>query len=149
MYRRLNILYAEDDLDDIELFREGLNGLETHHNLSVIRYGHEVLDRVRHEIPDLIFMDYNLPGCDGSECVQLLKADPKVRHIPIVMYSTSSPEFAVDRCFARGAARYLIKPVDYPALFLGLQYIFDLFKKSELTPIDRERFVIDFYKRKV
>lgn len=143
----LKIFFADDDPDDLDFIQEGLQKVAPAHTLRYVNHGDEVLPALKAGIPDLIFLDYNMPGCDGTLCLQMIKAEPQLKHIPVVMYSTSSAKFSLNECYNLGAARYLLKPVDYAGIFKGLEVIFDLYNKGELVRPEFDNFLIDTYRR--
>lgn len=144
----LIVVFADDDLDDLEILRDGLNQIAPNHTLHYVNDGEQVLPVTRTFKPHIIFLDFNMPACDGSECLRLLKKDNQLKEIPVVMYSTSSADFSLLECYNLGAARYLLKPVNYSGIFKGLEVIFDLYQKGLLVTPSFEKFMIDTYKMK-
>jgi CheY-like chemotaxis protein len=145
MQAQLRILFADDDPDDLFLLQEGLLKVAPPHTLHYVNHGADVLAAVRERPPDLIFLDYNMPGYDGTECLKMIKSDPALQDIPVVMYSTSSARFSLDECYKLGAARYLLKPVNYAGIFRGLQIIFELYNNKQLIRPYFQQFLIDTY----
>ena len=142
----LVILFADDDPDDLDLLTEALLQVAPQHVLYHVNRGDKVIAAAKEHVPDLIFLDYNMPGCDGAECLQIIKADLKLQHIPVVMYSTSSATASLAQCYKLGAARYMLKPVTYSGIFKGLEIILDLHKSGQLIRPDFNEFVMDTYK---
>ncbi|MCX6944572.1 MAG: response regulator [Opitutales bacterium] len=66
--------------------------------------------------PNLILMDVKMPGIDGLEATRRLKADPRTRHIPVVMLTAFAAATDVEDCLAAGADGFLAKPVDFAKL---------------------------------
>ncbi len=106
-------LLADDDSDDADMFREILSEIDA----SIIFHrswsGHEVLDilndkSLRH--PDIIFMDINMPGMNGWQCLAKLKSNEAHKHIPVIMYSTSSHQRDAEIALDLGALGFLTKP---------------------------------------
>ena len=73
--------------------------------------------------PVLVLMDLNTPGTDGREALAVVKADPALKAIPVVVFSTSANPKDVGFCYAAGANAYHVKPVRYPD---HLQLVIDL-----------------------
>lgn len=144
--RSIRILYTDDDPDDFELLQEGLLKVAPEHTLHFVNDAQNFISAVKEFNPNLIFLDYNMPLCDGAECLKRLMEDPALKHIPVVMYCTSSSEGTLAECFQLGAARYLLKPVDYTGIFKGLHFIFDLYHDGRLIQPEFDRFFIDTYK---
>lgn len=117
MLRRFFLI--DDDVDDSELFMEALTEIDP----AIICYhafdGQTALEKLRqHEIsdPDIIFLDINMPGMNGWQFLSSLKKEDALRHIPVVMYSTSSAKRDYDIARVMGALCFLTKPSDYKAL---------------------------------
>ncbi|HYF33035.1 MAG TPA: response regulator [Chitinophagaceae bacterium] len=117
-------LLADDDNDDMQLFCEALESVDP----SVICYcavnGLEVLDILsREEKPDLIFLDVNMPGMNGWQCLKAIKEIEAYKHIPVFMYSTSAHQREVDIALNLGAMCFFTKPHKFSELKSILQVI--------------------------
>lgn len=117
--KSVHILLVEDNEGDILLTTEALEGNKLIDAISVVKNGQEALDFVFQKgayqnvkIPDLILLDINLPLKSGHEVLQILKKDPIVKHIPVIMLSTSSSEKDIKTAYAYYANCYITKPVD-------------------------------------
>jgi CheY-like chemotaxis protein len=117
----VEILLVEDSPNDVEMtvraLKNGRVSLTNH--LTVARDGQEALDilfgRGNHDRyrPGLILLDLNLPKVDGREVLEKIKADPKLRRIPVVVLTVSNREEDVARCYDVGANTYITKPVRF------------------------------------
>ena len=115
----IEILLVEDNSGDARLAREALRDAKVRNNLTWIADGTEALAFLRHEgkygravRPDLILLDLNLPRKDGREVLTEIKADEKLRRIPVVILTTSQAEEDVLRAYHLNANCYITKPVD-------------------------------------
>jgi len=115
----IEILLVEDNPGDVELTREALEESKVHTRLSVARDGVEALAFLRREgahadatTPDLILLDLNLPKKDGRAVLADIKADPVLRHIPVVVLTSSQAEQDILRAYELHANCYVTKPVD-------------------------------------
>lgn len=121
------ILYAEDDVDDYGFFEETLARVYPVAKCINARNGREVLDILDAStiLPDLIFLDINMPTMDGKSCLKSIKTDPRLKSIPVIIYTTSSNERDKEQCLQLGAEKYLIKPYGLaeaePLIFAVLQ----------------------------
>jgi sigma-B regulation protein RsbU (phosphoserine phosphatase) len=99
-------------VDDIEANRDMLSRrLEKHgFTIATAQNGREALERVRRESFDLVLLDIMMPEVDGYTVLQIMKADEKIRHIPVIMISALDELDAVVRCIEAGAEDYLPKP---------------------------------------
>lgn len=115
----IEILLVEDNEPDIRLTREALKETSVPNRLHVTRDGVEAMAFLRREgpfsvapRPDLILLDLNLPRKDGREVLEELRAEPSLRHIPVVVLTTSKADQDVLRCYRLAANAYVTKPVD-------------------------------------
>lgn len=104
-------------VDDVEFFLEMEKDLlrQTSATIFTARNGQEALAVARRELPDVIFMDLTMPVMDGLTCCRLLKADPLLRQIPVVMVFAPTRETDIAAVQAAGCSAVLIKPVDRKA----------------------------------
>lgn len=117
--RVTELLLVEDDLSDIRLTREVLGLWSLPHNLSVVRTGDEALSFLRREgvysvkpAINLVLLDLNLPGKSGFELLGEIKRDAKLRHIPVIVLTTSFMEADVRKAYDAHANCYIVKPID-------------------------------------
>ena len=118
------VLLVEDDPDDVKITRRAFKKGRISNPLYVVRDGEEALhflrrtgayagDDVEAPRPGLILLDLNLPRLDGREVLDAIKNDADLRHIPVVVLTTSSEEADVLGCYERGANTYITKPVEF------------------------------------
>ena len=120
--KTVDILLVEDDPADVVLTKEGLKSAKLRINLFAVSDGIEALRYLRREgpyrtepRPDLILLDLNLPRKDGRETLRDLRADEKLRGIPVVVLTTSEAEQDILKCYDLGANCYITKPVGFEA----------------------------------
>lgn len=143
--KRITILLAEDALTDQKLMELALAKSRLINDLYIVQDGEELLDYLYHRRqyselsssprPDLILLDWHLPKIDGSEALQAIKADPKLRRIPIVVMTSSKSEEDIRLSYQLGASSFFTKPITFDSLveavnILG-EYWFDI---VELPP---------------
>ena len=117
-----DILLVEDNPADVRLMQEAFEEARVPNRLHVARDGVEALSMLRDETgavprPDLILLDLNLPRKDGREVLQDIKRDEALRHIPVVILSTSPAEQDIARSYRLGANAFVTKPVDIDRFF--------------------------------
>jgi chemotaxis family two-component system response regulator Rcp1 len=117
--RPVEILLVEDNPGDVRLTIEALRDAKVRNNLHVARDGVEAMAFLRREgpyanapRPDLILLDLNLPRKDGREVLAEIKADARLRAIPVVVLTTSAAERDVVQSYNLHANCYITKPVD-------------------------------------
>ena len=118
----IEILLVEDNPADVRLAQEAFKDARVANRLHVARDGVEALSMLRDATgavprPDLILLDLNLPRKDGREVLQDIKHDEVLRHIPVVIFSTSQSEQDVARSYRLGANAFVTKPVDVDRFF--------------------------------
>ena len=102
------ILVVEDDQDIAELVAHHLR--QTGYSTEVVLTGHEVLTRVRRHAPDLVVLDLMLPGLSGMEICRLMRDDPQVAAVPIIMLTARAEEADRVKGLELGADDYVTKP---------------------------------------
>lgn len=112
-------LLADDDADDTMLFCEALAEIDPEIICYCAINGKQVLEILHNKElkkPYIIFLDINMPGMKGWECLSQLKGNEEIKHIPVIMYSTSSNQREVDIALKLGALSFLSKPNDFEEL---------------------------------
>ena len=111
----VEILLVEDNPGDVSLTQEALKEGKVRNNLQVARDGVEALEMLRspaNDRPDVILLDLNLPRKDGREVLAEIKADENLKHIPVIVLTTSGDEHDILRSYRLQASCYITKPVD-------------------------------------
>ena len=129
MLKKLFILSADDDQDDQELIEEALQLTGIDHHLTKVSDGLKLLNFLQdlsdnHEkLPDIIFLDLNMPFVTGRDAVKIIKADQSpYRAIPVIILTTSSSKEDMYYCTQSGADQYLVKPNSFSELKKVLQH---------------------------
>ena len=123
MYNRLiNILLVEDNPDDVELTILALEKNNIANPVKVVRDGQEALDYLfykgkyagsDHALPNLVLLDLKLPKVDGIDVLNLIKADRKLKLIPVVVLTSSKEDSDLLKSYDLGVNSYIRKPVDF------------------------------------
>jgi CheY-like chemotaxis protein len=134
------ILLADDDRDDQDIFVEALSGLDPDIVCEGAHDGYQAISLLSsHEtIPNLIFIDINMPIMNGWELLGMLKNDKKLGKIPVIIYSTSSrPE---DKTIAEqlGAICFVTKPGDYKLVKAMLKIVIDHLRGNSISEMCEE-----------
>lgn len=119
------LLLADDDSDDIEIFREALSLINPAIRCHTAINGKEALKTISEmsEKPHLIFLDVNMPVMNGWQCLNQLKQQDAYRDIPVFVISTSSHQRELNTVMETGALGYLTKPSNFNTLKDLLQVI--------------------------
>jgi chemotaxis family two-component system response regulator Rcp1 len=115
----IHILLVDDNEGDVLLTREALGEAKIVNRISVAYDGIQALNFLKkeppfseQESPDLILLDINLPRMDGTEVLTIIKNDPELKRIPVIMLTTSSSEKDIMTSYNNHANCYITKPVD-------------------------------------
>lgn len=115
----LHILLADDDENDRLIFTEAFAELEIKSVVDTVKDGMKLMERLRDRtipLPDLLFLDLNMPRKDGLECLKEIRSDKKLKGISIAIYSTSGNKKDLEETFLNGANIYVIKPSSFSKL---------------------------------
>jgi two-component system, chemotaxis family, response regulator Rcp1 len=142
--RPVEILLVEDNPGDVRLTIEALKEGKLLNHVSVAEDGVEALSFLHQEgqyigrpLPDLILLDLNLPKKDGREVLAEIKKDPKLRHIPVVVLTTSVAEHDVLKSYDLHANCYINKPVDLEQFIEIVKSVGDFWFSVVMLPSDR------------
>jgi CheY-like chemotaxis protein len=105
----LNILLIDDDEDEHLFFQWSIEKIGSGINLLGALSAIQAEDLLKHSIPDIIFLDINLPGADGFDCLNAIRDLPGIKNIPVFMYSTEITETSRQKAISLGAAGCLKK----------------------------------------
>jgi two-component system, response regulator len=84
--------------------------------------------------PGVVLLDLNLPGTDGREVLSEIKADPQLKHIPVIVLTTSSDDRDVQACYQAGASSYIQKPVDLEGFMRAIERLNDYWFEVVILP---------------
>jgi CheY-like chemotaxis protein len=122
----ITILYADDDAEDRMLVRDAWAENRLANQLHFVEDGEELMDYLRRRgqythlssepLPGMILLDLNMPRKDGREALQEIKADPRLRSIPVVILTTSKADEDILRAYDLGVNSFILKPVTFDSL---------------------------------
>jgi CheY-like chemotaxis protein len=109
---QLHILLAEDDQDDRLFFKDAFDEVKIKHSLTMFEDGIELMAYLHDTdvLPHIVFLDLNMPGKSGLECLKEIRSNNRLRDISIAIYSTSSSNANIEDTFIAGANVYIKKP---------------------------------------
>ena len=141
--RPVQVLLVEDNPGDVRLTIEALKEAKVVNKLTVVKDGIEALSLLRRQgqharaaRPDLILLDLNLPRKDGREVLAEIKADDNLKHIPVVILTTSQDEQDVLKSYNLYANCYITKPVDLDQFIKVVKSIEDFWLGIVVLPTD-------------
>ena len=119
LLKQLNILLADDDTDDCIFFKKALEGISRHANLNIVNDGEKLMDYLSDNLahlPDILFLDINMPLKNGFECLSEIRKNEKLKDISVAMFSTTNTWDTINMLFNSGAHVYIHKPSDFAQL---------------------------------
>ena len=123
-YKKLNIFLADDDEDDRGFFQDALSEINKNCNLIMVDSGEKLINyfKANNPLPDLIFLDINMPIKNGLECLKFLKETQPPDKFHVVMLSTSITPKDIETSYKLGASVYIQKPGSFSELVSYLDY---------------------------
>lgn len=125
----LNIILADDDPDDREIFREAIEKVNSKIIFQSVEDGIQLMKILQDRntaLPDIVFLDLNMPGKTGKECLREIRSDKKLSTLPVIIYSTSSHEKDINETHSFGANLYIRKPNSFSELINITKRVFEL-----------------------
>lgn len=136
------ILLVDDDDIDAMSVRRAFKDINIGNPLIHSVNGEEALKYLNGEgndLPCLILLDINMPKMNGIEFLNIIKADGKLKHIPVIVLTTSAEERDIKDCFRQSVGGYIVKPVDYKSFVEAIRIVNTYWTLSEL-PSQEARF---------
>jgi two-component system, response regulator len=127
-----HVFLVEDNPDDLELALLAFENSGLSNRIEVARDGAEALDYLTRAaddrqcgvgLPQLILLDVKLPLIGGVQVLRAVKDDSRLRHIPVVMLTSSAEDRDLEMCYALGANSYILKPVDVDQFFQAVRQV--------------------------
>ena len=146
----INILLADDDKDDRDFFNMALKEVSIATHLTTVSDGERLmayLSENSENLPDVLFLDLNMPRKNGNECLVAIKSNKKLKQLPVVIYSTSLQDAAADVLYKNGAHYYLHK-CDIAILSKSIHRILTLLLESPKQP-SRDKFILCLEKSEI
>ena len=129
----ITILIAEDDIDDRMLLKDAFEENKLSNELRFVENGEELLAYLRREgkfadtaespYPGLVLLDLNMPRMDGREALKVIKNDPQLKCLPVVVLTTSKAEEDIVRTYNLGVSSFITKPVTFKDLLRVVQVL--------------------------
>lgn len=109
------IALAEDDEEDVDFFKDTLSEIEVDAHLTVVKNGMLLIKYLENtqQLPDIIFMDLNMPYKNGVQCLEEIKRADKWKTIKTIILSTSSNKDQIKKLYDLGADLYITKPASF------------------------------------
>lgn len=118
MMKPVVIHYADDDIDDLQLFKSAVDKTTDQIDLHTYHKGEDFLNSIKTKADkhSIVFLDINMPGKNGFEILKEIRRDDLLKTLPVIMYSTSSDDKAIAVSREIGATMYAVKPTSFSDL---------------------------------
>ena len=141
----MQIILADDDADDRMLFEEAIKAIDIETELSLFSNGEQLMDYLLQPdiaLPEIVFLDLNMPVKHGMQCLQEIRNHGRLRDLCIAIYSTSSSERDIEATFVHGANIYINKPNSYGALKKAIKKVLQLNWQYHTSALNRDNFLL-------
>ncbi len=149
MPKKIHLLLADDDPDDRFFFDKTLGLLPIPTRLTMVEDGQKLMrffSENSEQLPDALFLDLNMPRKNGSECLKEIKANDKLKELPVIIYSTSLHEDIAEVLYNEGA-HYYIRKGGLDELEEALHYILTLMVEKKFTRPPKDKFILSILKK--
>ena len=144
----LNILLADDDQDDCLFFKEALNELLISTHLTTVHDGEQLMHLLHDEtseLPDVLFLDLNMPRKNGFECLSEIKQSKKLKRLTVIIFSTSFEQEVVNLLYKNGAQYFIRKPSEFSQFKKIIRQSLELVTLGNISQSTRDTFVITIH----
>jgi len=145
MASQLHVLLADDDEDDRFFFEMELSVFTPKHKLAMVADGEKLMSYLHSQkkIPDVLFLDLNMPRIHGEECLAEIKKSEKLKHLPVIIQSTASNNTVNDKLYSLGA-NYFCRKTGSDELHQLLEFVLPLVEAKKLHRPERNKFILSF-----
>lgn len=143
--RKLNIYLADDDEADCLLFKEALDDLPITVTLTIVHDGQQLLELLAQEgniLPDVLFLDLNMPRKNGFATLGVIKRDDKLLDLPVIVFSTANDQEKVKMVFRDAAHYYIRKPAKFSELKEVIYKALTLIAEGDIKLPKHENFML-------
>jgi CheY-like chemotaxis protein len=120
------VVLADDDPDNAFLFRVVLKQVDPSKELVIVNDGEQLMKLLESSVPDLLFLDLSMPYKNGYDCLAEIKENPRLAHLPVVVYSSSADIEDIKKSFEFNADLYVVKAFNSKHLKNALESILGL-----------------------
>jgi CheY-like chemotaxis protein len=141
----INICLADDDEDDRLFFTDAFDELKINTKVNTFKDGVELMNYLNHfdaVLPNILFLDLNMPKKNGLECLLEIKKNKTLNDIVVAIYSTSSSEEHIDETFINGANIYIKKPSDFDTLKKILSEVVTINWQYHTSGLNKDNFLM-------
>lgn len=141
----LQILLADDDEDDRLFFKEALEDIKIKTVVTTVNDGIELMEYLINPdnvLPDVVFLDLNMPRKNGIQCLEEIRNDDALKDLTIAIYSTSGAERDIEETFIKGANVYIKKPNDFVTLKKVVEEAMSINWQYHTSGLNKDTFIL-------
>ncbi len=141
----IHIILADDDEDDRIFFKDAFDELKITTKVNTYNDGVELMNHLNQEdilLPNVLFLDLNMPRKNGMECLKEIKSNSRFKDIAVAIYSTSSSEEDIENTFVLGANIYIKKPSDFNELKKTLSQVVTINWQYQTSGLNIDNFLL-------
>ena len=141
----IHIILADDDEDDRMFFTDAFDELKINTKVQTFINGAELMNYLNEDtciLPNVLFLDLNMPKKNGIECLLEIKENERFKDIAIAIYSTTSSEEHIEETFVNGANIYIKKPNDFATLKKVLSDVVTLNWQYHTSGLNKDNFLL-------
>lgn len=145
-HEQLHVLLADDDDDDRLFFKDAIEVVKVKTIVTMVNDGVELMDYLNNpeiRLPNLLFLDLNMPRKGGMECLKEIRSNSKLKDLSIAIYSTSALEKDIEETFIKGANIYIKKPNDFEELKVILDKVISINWQYHTSGFNKEHFLLN------
>lgn len=138
------IILTDDNLEDQVMFKNAIKAAKFKSSMKVLNNGVELMDYLakENELPDVVFLDINMPLKNGLECLQEIRSDKRFKELVIVMFSNTTSQEKIENSFENGANVYLSKTHNKEILYNAIQKIITYTHLYKTPPFQIDNFIM-------
>jgi CheY-like chemotaxis protein len=139
------IALADDDEDDRFFFKSAVDEMEFNSKLTLFKSGKELMAHLSQEDsvkPHILFLDLNMPGLSGFDCLKLIRGNSNLKDLSVAIYSTSNSEKDIEETLSGGANIYIHKPNEFERLKDIIKHVLKINWQYQTSGLNRESFFL-------
>lgn len=138
-----DVLLADDDKEDIEVFQSALKATSVPTTLRVAHDGDELFVELNDTVPNILFLDIDMPCKDGLSCIIEIRKNKRYDRMPVVMFTSHTAKSLIETAYRTGANQYMVKVPSLIKMTKQLNYLLSINWEKNIYYPPREEFVLD------
>ena len=139
-----NIFLADDNNNDCLAFEKAIIRIDVHIKLTTVTNGEELLQLLNHYVPQLLFLDLEMPYKNGIQCLQIIRENKIFERLPVIVFTVTNRPNNIQVAYGFGANLFFVKPKEQEELVSSLRYILKM-NWSDPDTITEQHFINNQY----